>query len=84
MGQQNPNMTNDKRDAETGRFASKHDRSDFVAALRALDGRAGTKAVAEEADVAYSTTDYYLRQLADEGEINREKVGNANLWVIDE
>ncbi len=77
-----PTTESDARDAETGRFEQKHDKTKFLETLRALEGMAGTQEVADEAAAPYTTTYDYLRELEAEGEVARRKVANANLWEV--
>ena len=37
-----PNMVNDERDEDTGKFEEKYDDDDFVAVIRDFDGAAGS------------------------------------------
>lgn len=57
---------------------------DFVAAIEDASGSAGTRDVADAVGCSYETAYKKLHQLANEGTITRKKVGNANLWVVED
>lgn len=78
---------------ESGRFTSKFPDEDFLAALEAEDGMAGTTDVAEyladehedvdEVDATLESITYKnLKRLCDDGDIDRKKVGNTNVWML--
>lgn len=71
------------RDEESGLYQETYPPEDFISALEAEGGSAGTQAVADRVECAYETAYKKLRSLADDDEIGRRKVGNAVLWVVD-
>ena len=71
------------RDDETGRYTEEYPPDDFVAAIEAGGGATGTKDVADAVGCSYELAYRKLRQMADDGTIDRRKVGNVNLWVVD-
>jgi hypothetical protein len=79
-----PNMVNDERDEDTGKFEEKYDDDDFVAAIRDFDGAAGTADVADAVGCPHSTAYHRLDRLRDDGRIDSRQVGNAVLWVADD
>jgi len=72
------------RDADTGRYTEEYPSGDFVAAIEDASGSAGTQDVADAVGCSYETAYKKLHQLADDGTITRQKVGNANLWVVED
>ena len=75
-------MPNDATDAETGRFVSKYEDEDFLAALETL-GEAGTRAVADEVGCNRDTARVRLTALAEQGDIERREIAGAILWSLD-
>ena len=71
------------RDDDTGQFTEEYPPDDFVAAIEADGGATGTKDVADAVGCSYELAYKKLRQMADDGTIDRRKVGNVNLWVVD-
>jgi hypothetical protein len=74
-------MPNDATDAETGRFVSKYEDEDFLAALETL-GEAGTRAVADEVGCNRDTARVRLTALAEQGDIERREIAGAILWSL--
>ena len=72
------------RDEETGEYTQAYPPDDFVSALRALGGAAGTQEVADEVGCAYRTAHAKLTQLESDDQISSRQVGNAKLWQLDE
>ena len=79
-----PNMVNDERDEDTGKFEEKWADEDFVDAIRDFDGAAGTADVADAVGCPHSTAYHRLGRLRDDGRINSRQVGNAVLWVVND
>jgi len=75
-------MPGANRDDDSGKYTEKYPPDAFIAALEAEGGSAGTRPIAERIGCSYETAYKKLCSLADDGEIDRQKVGNANLWVI--
>ena len=75
-------MPNDATDAETGRFVSKYEDEDFLAALETL-GEAGTRAVADEVGCNRDTARVRLTALAEQGAVERREIAGAILWSLD-
>jgi len=72
-----------KRDNETGRYKQTYSTDQFLEALEALNGAAGTKEVADKVGCAYRTAHAKLSKLEEEGQITTQKVGKAFLWQLD-
>ena len=77
-----PNMVNDERDEDSGKFEEKWADEDFADAIRDFDGAAGTADVADAVGCPHSTAYHRLDRLRDDGRINSRQVGNAVLWVV--
>jgi len=77
-------MPGANRDDESGEYTETYPPDAFIAALEAEGGSAGTQPVADRVGCSYETAYKKLRALADDGRINRRKVGNANLWEVDD
>ncbi len=72
------------RDDETGQYSEEYPPGDFVDAIKADGGATGTQDVADAVGCSYETAYKKLHALADDGVIDRRKVGNVNLWVVDD
>lgn len=72
------------RDDDTGQFTEEYPPDVFVNAIEAHGGTAGTKDVEDAIGCSYELAYKKLHQLADDGVIDRRKVGNVNLWVVDD
>lgn len=71
-------MTND--DAEDQAPNVQYPRSAFVEAVREADDPLGTAEVAERVGCSRELAYKRLRELTDEGEIERRKIGSTNTW----
>lgn len=81
-----------ERDEETGLFTAKYPREDYTRALEIHDGMAGTMDVAAciafehslpEIDTTLESITYKnLRQLAEDDQIEKKKVGGSNVWIL--
>ena len=72
----------DARD-NTGRFATKYDEADILAAVEANEP-AATSEVADSVGFARQNADYRLRRLEDEGKVRSKKVGASLVWMLDD
>lgn len=83
MAQNKPYMANDRQDEETGRFQRAFDAEDYLAAIDACGGLAGTSDVAKELDAAKRTVLKNLNDLADEGLVEKRRIGGRTIvWVL--
>lgn len=71
-----------ERDEDSGRYTETYPLDQFVEALRALGGAAGTQDVADEVGCIYDTAYKKLRSLEDDGRVTSQKVANARLWRV--
>jgi hypothetical protein len=71
-----------ERDAESGQYTESYPRDAFLSALRAEGGMAGTNDVADQVGCSYELAYQRLRELAENGQLTRRKVANANLWML--
>lgn len=78
-----PELVNEERDENTGKFAEKYPTTAFLDALRDLGGAAGTADVANEVGCPQRTAYHRLSQLRDTGQIDSREVGGAMLWVVE-
>jgi len=76
-------MTPD-RDETTGRFVGSYPPEAFVEALREVGGMASTSELADAVGSSDRLALDRLHALADGGDVDRRKVGNANLWLLSE
>jgi predicted ArsR family transcriptional regulator len=60
-----------------------HDDAEYIEAVRDADP-ATTNAIGEAVGVTRQAADYRLRQLADEGKVEAEMIGNTLIWSIAE
>jgi DNA-binding IclR family transcriptional regulator len=75
-------MTGRERDEQTGKYTGSYKDSDFLDAIRASNGMAGTSEVAEVTGCSYSTAYDRLRDLEGDGEVESQEVGNSLLWKV--
>ena len=71
------------RDDRTGKYTEKYPLEEFVSALDALGGMAGTQEIADEVGCAYRTAYAKLKVLDDGDKISSRNVGNAKLWELE-
>ena len=64
----------------TGRFATKYDEADILAAVEENEP-AATSEVADAVGCARQNANYRLRKLEDEGEVRSKKVGPSLVWI---
>lgn len=69
-----------ERDNRSGRYTTEFDPEAFVEAVREL-GLASTHDVADEVDCSYDLAYRRLKDLADEGYVEGNKVGNTYHWT---
>jgi len=70
------------RNENTGRYTGKYPTEDFLSAISAEDGLAGTGEIAERVGCAHDTAYKRLQQMEDEGSVVSRKVGNTLVWEI--
>jgi DNA-binding MarR family transcriptional regulator len=71
-----------RKDEESGQFTEQYPREDFIAALPESPGASGTSEIADEVGCDRRTAYQKLNALADEGEVNRQKIGQALVWQL--
>lgn len=69
------------RDEETGRFTGQYSANDFLNAISAEGGVAGTGEIADLVGCAHDTAYKRLQELEQSGLVNSRKVGNTLLWA---
>ncbi|MFB6216714.1 MAG: winged helix-turn-helix domain-containing protein, partial [Candidatus Aenigmatarchaeota archaeon] len=67
---------------ESGKYTTSYPDSDFIGAIRTLDGMAGTSEIAETVGCTRRTAYTRLQSLEAEGQVTSRKVGNSLLWRI--
>lgn len=73
---------NDNRSSDTGRFAAKYRREDFIEAIRTGEGGATTTEIAEYVECP-QTTDYdRLTAMQEAGDVKKRSVGSSVLWML--
>ena len=71
-----------ERDSESGQYTESYPLDAFLSALRAEGEMAGTNDVADQVGCSYELAYQRLRELAENDQLTRRKVGNANLWML--
>lgn len=84
MAEEHGPMPGADRDDESGQYQETYPTEAFISALESEGGSAGTQDVADRVGCSYETAYKKLRSLTEDGEIDRRKVGNANLWVFED
>ncbi|WP_302081075.1 transcriptional regulator [Salinibaculum rarum] len=69
------------RDEETGRYTGEYSTEDFLNAISAEDGLAGTGDIADRVGCAHDTAYKRLQRLEKKGLVSSRKVGNTLLWT---
>lgn len=75
-------MVGKDRDDDSGRYAQTYPPGEFVEAIDAASGAAGTREIAEAVGCSVDTAIRRLDELEDEGTVERREVGNAFLWML--
>jgi len=70
------------RDEETGRYTGQYSTEDFLNAISAEGGMAGTGEIADHVGCAHDTAYKRLQEMEEEGQVSSRKVGNTLLWEI--
>lgn len=68
------------RDEETGRYTGQYSTDDFLHAINAEGGMAGTGEIADRVGCAHDTAYKRLQKMEEEGILSSKKVGNTLLW----
>jgi len=69
------------RDEETGRYTGQYSTDDFLNAISAEGGMAGTGEIADRVDCAHDTAYKRLQEMEEDGLVSSRKVGNTLLWA---
>jgi GTP-sensing pleiotropic transcriptional regulator CodY len=70
------------RDEESGKYQTTYSDSEFIDAIKQLDGLAGTAEIAEEVGCTQRTAYTRLTSLEYSGKINSREIGNSLVWLI--
>ena len=68
------------RDEKTGQYTGEYSTEEFLNAISAEDGMAGTGDIADEVGCAHDTAYKRLQRMEKEGLVTSRKVGNTLLW----
>lgn len=72
------------RDDKTGRYTGEYSTEDFLDAITAEDGLAGTGDIADQVGCAHDTAYKRLQRMEKQELVSSKKVGNTLLWSITE
>lgn len=72
------------RDENSGKYTTSYTDSEFLDAIRTLDGMAGTSEIAEKVGCTRRTAYTRLQALEAEYRVRSRQVGNSLVWVIAE
>lgn len=75
-------MPGAERDEESGQYQETYPTNDFLEAIEAADGMAGTQDVADYVGCSYETAYKKLRSLEDEKVVGSQKIANARVWML--
>ena len=67
---------------DAGKFTKKFTDDDFLDAIRAHEGAAGTADVADEVGCPHSTAYHRLDRLREKERVDSRQIGNAVLWEV--
>ena len=68
------------RDEKSGRYTGQYTSKDFLDAINAEGGMAGTGDIADLVGCAHDTAYKRLQKMEEEGLVSSRKVGNTLLW----
>lgn len=71
-----------ERDAESGKYTDAYSDEDFIHAIQAEGGLAGTSAVAEIVGCTHRQALNRLKELRDQDKVQSKDVGRALVWQI--
>lgn len=71
-----------ERNNDSGQYTDSYPDRDFIAALHEHGGAAGTSDVAEHVGCVRDSAYRRLNQLAEQGMVERQKVGNSLVWSV--
>jgi len=71
-----------ERDSESGQYREAYPPEDFVEAIQAADGMAGTKEIAERVGCSYNTAYHKLTALAEDDRVTNRTAGNTFMWLL--
>lgn len=66
---------------DNNQFAQQYHDSEFINAVESLEMPL-TKDVHEEVGCSYSLADYRLKELEEAGVVEKQEIGNANIWTV--
>ena len=72
------------RDEESGRYTGQYTTEDFLDAINAEGGMAGTGDIADIVGCAHDTAYKRLQKMEEESLVSSRKVGNTLLWTSSE
>lgn len=75
-------MVGKDRDDDSGRYSQTYPPEDFLDAIEAASGAAGTREIAEAVGCSVDTAIRRLNELEAGGRVSRREVGNAFLWRL--
>lgn len=77
-------MPGKDREEESGKYTTSYSDSDFIDAIRKLDGLGGTSDIADAIGCTRRTAYTRLQRLENGGQVSSRKVGNSLVWTIPE
>ncbi|QZA89784.1 HTH domain-containing protein [Salinarchaeum sp. IM2453] len=77
-------MPGKERDEKSGKYTASYTDSDFLNAIRSLDGMAGTSEIADEVGCTRRTAYTRLKSLEERGCAESRQVGNSLVWITTE
>lgn len=75
-------MPGKDREEESGKYTTSYPDSDFIDAIRQLDGLGGTSEIADTVGCTRRTAYTRLKNLEDQGQVSSRKVGNSLVWTV--
>jgi len=70
------------REEDSGKYTTSYPDSDFIHAIRELDGLGGTSEIADTVGCTRRTAYTRLKNLEDQGQVSSRKVGNSMVWTV--
>lgn len=75
-------MPGKDREEESGRYTTSYQDSDFIHAIRQLDGLGGTSEIADTVGCTRRTAYTRLQKLESENQVTSRKIGNSLVWSV--
>jgi GTP-sensing pleiotropic transcriptional regulator CodY len=70
------------REEESGKYTTRYQDSEFIHAIKKLDGLGGTSEIADTVGCTRRTAYTRLQKLENENQVTSRKIGNSLVWSV--